>query len=183
MTNSIWKFLVASIFLMPFAMPALAAPKDCSIAQIPGTPVKGTVAGKPFVPNDVSVQIVKNGMQLNDVKMDRYALSIQTDGIFNALTVDALLRQNAKLEGHVFRMIANDDIGAQPMAAEGTPEIQGWDLQLESANVDTSFTQDTASLRLEYGARKGDVIPGKIYFCNAGTKTEIMGTFSAKVDR
>ncbi|HEY2032863.1 MAG TPA: hypothetical protein VGH02_04180 [Rhizomicrobium sp.] len=163
------------------AVPTFAASKDCSTAAIPDTPVKGTVGGKAFVPNETNLQIVRNGMQIDDVKMDRYALSIQTDGIFNALTVDAVLRQNAKLEGHAFRMIAKDDIGSQPMAASGTPEIQGWDLQLEAANVDTSFTQDTASLRVEYGVRKGNVIPGKIYFCNAGTKTEIMGTFNAKV--
>lgn len=49
--------------------------------------------------------------------------------------------------------------------------------------MDTSFTQDTASLRLEYGARKGNVIPGKIYFCNAGTRTEITGTFSARISQ
>jgi hypothetical protein len=117
-------------FLFLLTVPALATPKDCSTTAIPDSPVKGTVAGKPFVPNAVMVQITKNGMQIDAVKMDRYALSIQTDGIFNALTVNAVLRQNAPLAGHAFRMIAKDDIGAQPMATSGTPEIQGWDLQL-----------------------------------------------------
>jgi len=172
---------LCALFLCLLAVPALAAPKDCSNAAIPDTPVKGTVAGKPFIPNAVSVQITRNGMQVDEVKMDRYALSIQAGGIFNALGVDAVLRQSARLEGRAFRMIAKDDIGSQPMAANGTPEIQGWDLQFEAANVDTSFTQDTASLRLEYETRNGGVIPGKIYFCNASTKTEIMGTFNAKV--
>ncbi|HUJ47912.1 MAG TPA: hypothetical protein VLV55_12335 [Rhizomicrobium sp.] len=164
-----------------FAVPAFGAPKDCSTAVIPNTPVKGTVAGKPFIPNAVTVQITKNGMQINEVKMDRYVLSIQTDGIFNALGVDAVLSQKKPLAGHVFRQIASDEMGKQPQAADGTPEIQGWDLQLEAAHVDTSFTQDQASLRLEYGARKGNMIPGKIYFCSAATKTEIMGTFTARI--
>jgi len=177
------RFLAGGAAAVLFAMStqAMAAPADCSIGAIPDTPVKGVVAGKPFVPKDVTMQITKNGMQVDAVKMDRYALSIQTDGIFNALGVDAVLNQKSPLAGHVFRMIARDDIGAQPMATTGTPEIQGWDLQLEAANVDTSFTQDTAALRLEYGARKGNTIPGKIHFCNARTGTEIMGTFTARV--
>ncbi|HSM96090.1 MAG TPA: hypothetical protein VLT91_08605 [Rhizomicrobium sp.] len=160
---------------------AFAAPKDCSIGAIPDTPVKGVVAGKPFNPNAFNVQITRNGMRVDAVKMDRYALYIQTNGIFNELSVDAVLRQGAALQGHVFRMIPKDDIAAQPAATTGVPEIQGWDLELEAANVDTSFTQDTASLRLEYGARKGDVIPGKIHFCSESTGTEITGTFNAKV--
>ena len=173
-------FLIA-FSTIAFSAHAIAAPADCSTANIPDTPVKGTVAGKPFVPKDVTVQITRNGMQINDVKMDRYALSIQTDGIFNALGIDAVLPQKKPLTGHVFRQIATDEMSKQPQAADGTPEIQGWDLQLEAANVDTSFTQDQASLRLEYGARKGNMIPGKVHFCNASTKTEIAGTFNARV--
>jgi hypothetical protein len=160
---------------------AFAAPQDCSTAQIPATPVKGVVGGKPFIPNDVSVQITKDGMQIDAAKFDRYVLSLQTDGIFNALSVDAIFHQGTKPEGHIFRLLPRDVLDHQPLAAEGTPEIQGWDLQLESANVNTSFTQDVASLRLEYGPRKGDIIPGKIYFCVPSSNTEIMGTFNAKV--
>jgi hypothetical protein len=171
-------FAVALVLTPPAAF---AAPQDCSTAQVPAIPVKGTVGGKPFIPNDVSVQITKNGMQINETKFDRYVLSIESDGLFNAVTVDAIFRQGTKPEGHVFRLLPRDALDNQPLAAEGTPEIQGWDLQLEAANVDTSFTQDIASLRLEYGARKGDLIPGKIYFCVPSSNTEIMGTFSAKV--
>ena len=174
-------FCAICLLAIAVAAPAQAAPKDCSTATIPDAPVKGTVAGKPFIPKDVTVQITRNGMQVDEVKMDRYALSIQTDGIFNALGVDAVLAQKKPLTGHVFRQIASDEMSKQPQATDGTPEIQGWDLELEAAGVDTSFTQDQASLRLEYGARKGDSIPGKIYFCSAGTRTEIMGTFTAKV--
>lgn len=167
----------------PLSTAALAMPKDCSTAQIPDTPVKGTVNGKPFIPNAISVHITKNGMQINEAKFDTYELAIQTDGIFNEMTAHVLVKSGAKPEGHAYRMLALDSIGGQPMAAPGTPEIQGWDLELEAAGVNTSFTQDIASLRLEFLPRKGDALPGKIYFCVPGAKAEIMGTFTAKVDR
>ena len=162
---------------------AIAAPKDCSTGPIPDAPVKGTVNGKPFVPNAISVHITRNGMQINEAKFDRYQLSIQTGGIFNAMTADVLVKANGRADGHVYRQLPIDSIGGQPAAAPGTPEIQGWDLELEAAGVDTSFTQEIASMQIAFGPRKGDALPGRIHFCVPGANAEIMGTFAAKVDQ
>ena len=170
-------------FLLLSTAPALAAPKDCSAAQIPDAPVKGTVNGKPFIPNAVGVHIPRNGMQINAAKFDTYELAIQTDGIFNEMTAHVLVKAGGKPDGHVYRVLPLDSIGGQPLAAPGTPEIQGWDLELEAAGVNTNFTQEIASLRLEFLPRKGDALPGRIYFCVPSAKAEIMGTFTAKVDR
>lgn len=104
---------------------ALAAPKDCSTAPIPDTPVKGTVNGKPFIPNAVGVHITKNGMQINEAKFDTYELSIQTGGIFNEMTAHILVKSGGRPDGYVYRVLPTDSIGGQPMAAPGTPEIQG----------------------------------------------------------
>ncbi len=165
------------------ASAAFAAPKDCSVGQIPDTPVAGTVGGKPFVPKEIGVHITRGGMQIDDAKFDTYELSLQADGIFNAMTVHALVRAGGRPDGHVYRVLPTDSISAQPAAVEGTPEIQGWDLQLESAGADTSFTRDIASMRLEFAARKGATLPGKIHFCVPGANAEIVGAFSAAVDR
>jgi hypothetical protein len=162
---------------------ALAAPKDCSVGPVPDTPVAGTVGGKPFVPNEITLHITPNGMQVNDAKFDTYELSIQTDGIFNAMSVHVLVRAGGRPDGHVYRVLPTDSISAQPAAAPGTPEIQGWDLALESAGIDTSFTRDIASMRLEFGPRKAGMIQGKIHFCVPGAKAEIAGAFNAKPDR
>lgn len=175
-------FAAAAIGLM-LAAPAFAAPKDCSSAQIPDTPVRGTVNGKPFVPNAVTVHITRNGMQINEAKFDTYELAIQTDGIFNELSVHVLVKAGGRPDGHVYRVLPTDSIGDQPSAAPGTPEIQGWDLALEAAGVDTSFTRDIASMRLEFAPRKADALPGRIYFCVPGAAAEIMGTFTAEVER
>jgi len=168
--------LLLSVLL---ASPALAAPADCSVGAIPDAPVAGTVAGKPFVPKETHLNVTPDGMEVNGAKFDRYTLSIMTDGIFNELTVDMLVPLGKKPDGRVFRVLPTDAIHDQPWAAEGTPEVQGWDLQLEAANVDTSFTQEIASIRVEFGQRKGAVVPGKIHFCVPGQSAEIQGSFGA----
>ena len=173
--------LSACLALSAITLPALGAPADCSIGPIADTPVKGTVNGKPFAPKETQLAITRNGMVINGTKFDSYQLSIMTDGIFNEATMTMLVPGGKKPDGRTFRVVPIDDIGKQPAAYEGTPEVQGWDLQLEAANVDTSFTQEIASIRVEWGTRKGNVAPGKIHFCVPGQKTEIEGTFSATV--
>ena len=50
------KSLCVGLFYL-LAPPALAASRDCSTATIPYAPVKGMVAGVPFLPKEVTVQI------------------------------------------------------------------------------------------------------------------------------
>jgi hypothetical protein len=173
--------LLALVMLLATASPAFAVPADCSKAAIPNVPVHGTVNGQPFEPKETTIDVTKDGMVIDGVHLDRYALAIQTDGIFNELTVNMMVPGGKHPDGRVFRVLPTDSIHDQPAAAPGTPEVQGWDLELESAQVDTSFTQDIASIRVELGTRKGDVLPGKIYFCVPSAKAEIMGTFNATV--
>jgi hypothetical protein len=176
-------FLAVCLIALPVGASALAAaPPDCSKAAIPPGPVKGTVGGKPFVPQRVEVQVGK-GFAVNEVKFDSYDLTLEVDGIFNALSTRVITREGTRADGRTFRLLPVDSIDAQPMAGPGTPEVQSWDLQLESANVDTSFTQETASMRLEYGQRKGDVLPGKIYFCAPNQKATIAGSFDAVIQK
>lgn len=175
--------LLLAVFILPLvATPALAAPEDCSVGAIADKPVSGTVNGKPFVPKETTVHITKNGMGMDAAKFDTYQLAIQTDGIFNELTVTMLVRAGTKPDGKVWRVLPTDSIGDQPAAAEGLPEVQGWDLQLEAADVDTSFTRDIASIRVEWGVAKGGVLPGKIHFCVPSAKAEIAGSFNATLD-
>ena len=161
---------------------AHAAPvADCSTGAIAATPVRGVVNGKPFVPQHIDVHITKDGMALNEAKFDKYDLTLMTDGIFNALNVGMLVPLNKKPDGRVFRALAIDSIGAQPAAAPGLPEIQNWDIALEAASVDTSFTRDVASIRVEWGARQGAILPGKIHFCVPSAGVDISGSFAATV--
>ncbi|MEI9886997.1 MAG: hypothetical protein WDN08_10960 [Rhizomicrobium sp.] len=168
------------------ANPALAdsrtrPPADCSVGAIADTPVIGTVNGVAFVPKEITVHVTKDAMELNDAKFDKYELALMTDGIFNALSVGMLVPLGKSPAGRVFRALAVDSIGAQPAAAQGLPEIQNWDLELEAADVDTSFTQDVAAIRVEWGTLKGGTLSGKIHFCVPSAKAEIAGSFTAKI--
>ena len=167
---------------LAIAAPAFAAaPKDCSVGSIAATPAKGTVGGKPFVVKEAELNETPNGMGLDNAKFDKYDLSLEHDGIFNAATVTFLVKLNTKPDGRTFRVLPTDSISAQPAAAEGLPEVQAWDLQLEAAGVDTGFTQDIASIRLELGQRKNGMMPGRIHFCVPSSKSEIEGSFEAKI--
>ncbi|HEY1630671.1 MAG TPA: hypothetical protein VGF56_05115 [Rhizomicrobium sp.] len=176
------RILVAAAFLLAASPTLAAAPPGCSAKAIPGTPVTGTVGGKHFVVKQATVTIGK-GFAVNDVKFDSYDLMLEVDGIFNALTTRVIVKEGTRADGRSFRVVDSESIGDQPMAIAGTPEVQSWDLQLESAGVDTSFTQEAASMRLEYGQRKGNVLPGKIVFCAPGQKATIAGTFNAVIGR
>lgn len=173
---------VASLLAAAVAAPAQSAqpvPAGCSAGAIPDHAVYGLVNGKPFVPKTFTFHVTKDGMEVNGAKFDRYDLSLQTDGIFNQASVTMLVPLGKKPDGRVFRVLPTESISAQPAAAEGTPEVQGWEIALESAGVDTSFTESTASIRVEWGARKGDALPGKIHMCVPSVKAEISGTFTA----
>ncbi|HEV2652908.1 MAG TPA: hypothetical protein VGU69_16730 [Rhizomicrobium sp.] len=170
---------VAALFLTMVS--AQAAPVDCSKAPIPDTPVRGTVNGQPFVPKEIRIDITADGMEIDDAKFDKFALSLITDGIFNEATLDMLVPLGKPIDGRTYRVLPFDQISAQPAAAPGTPEVQGWDIELQSAHVDTNFTQTIASIRVIWGKRKADSIDGKIYYCVPSVKAEIMGAFTATI--
>ncbi|MGH8323681.1 MAG: hypothetical protein ACRETD_07770, partial [Steroidobacteraceae bacterium] len=138
------------------------------------------VNGHPFVPTDITVTFTKNGMGVNGQEFDRYQLALDAGDIFNEFSADVLVPAGKPIDGRVHREIASDAIGVQPMAADGTPEVQGWDLSFGAAGVDTNFGLDTGGLRIEWGHKSGDTLPGKIVFCAASIDTEISGTFVAK---
>ncbi|HWD29014.1 MAG TPA: hypothetical protein VG387_17710 [Rhizomicrobium sp.] len=183
MMTSVSRGAFAALLLSGAALPAFAEPADCSVGTVADKPVSGSVMGKPFVPDKIHVDVTKDGMEVDRAKFDRYTLNIETGGIFNEATVDMLVPLGKSPAGRTFRVLPVDSIGGQPAAAPGTPEVQGWSLQLEAANVDTSFTQEPASIRVEWGAAKGGALAGKIHFCVPGQKTEIEGAFNATVVR
>ncbi len=178
MSELIRSAAAASLLMMATAH---AAPFDCTKAPIPDAPVRGTVNGQPFVPKEIRIDITADGMEIDNAKFDKYALSLVADGIFNEATLDMLVPLGKPIDGRTYRVLPFDQISAQPAAAPGTPEVQGWDLELQSAHVDTSFTQTIASIRVIWGKRKGDSIDGKIYYCVPDVKAEIMGTFTATI--
>ena len=169
--------LLACVIALP--VPAIAAaPADCSKAAIPDTPVKGTVGGQPFTVSRADVQI-GGGFAVNETKFDSYDLTLEMDGIFNALTARAIVRQGTRADGRTFRVLPVESVGDQPAAIEGVPEVQSWEIQV--GDVDDSFTHSTASMRLEFGQRKDNVLPGRIMLCVPQDNVVIAGHFEATI--
>ena len=169
----------AVLLALLLTSPTVAAAPDCSVGPIADASVTGSVRAKPFVPKETRIDVTKDGMEIDEAKFDKWTLSIMADGIFNALTVTMLVPLGKKPDGRTFRVLPTDSIAAQPAAVQGVPEVQGWDLQLEAADVDTSFTQEIAAIRVEFGQRKGAMLPGKIHFCVPGQQADIAGSFAA----
>src|SRR5665213_230959 len=117
--------IAAALFTtVVLSAPAFATPKDCSAGPILETPAKGTVGGKPFIPNDVSIQITKDGFGINEDKFDAYELSIMTDGIFNAATVHFLVRDSARADGKTFRVYPSIPFPANPRRCRACPKCK-----------------------------------------------------------
>jgi hypothetical protein len=157
-----------------------AAAADCSNAAIAGTPVKGMVKGHAFVPTDIHVDFTKDGMEVNGSKFDRYVLALDAGDIFNEFTLDMLVPLGKPVDGRIYRLVPGG-IYKQRMAAEGAPEIQGWDIEFKAADVNTNLGLTEATLRIEWGKKTGDTIPGKLIFCAPEIGMMIAGTFTAKL--
>ncbi|HXC56840.1 MAG TPA: hypothetical protein VNU97_16190 [Rhizomicrobium sp.] len=173
--------IAAAALAVLLATPALAAaPADCSKAAIPDAPVQGTVDGAPFVLKQAGVSI-GGGFAADGVAFDSYDLTLEHDGIFNALTARVIVKQGTRADGRSFRVLPVDSVGAQPAAIAGVPEVQAWEIQL--GDTDASFTHSTASMRIEFGQRKGNVLPGRIILCVPENNVTIAGTFEATIGR
>ncbi len=91
------------------------------------------------------------------------AADATTDGLFASVAV--LVRSGETVEGRTFRKLAGKDTGEQPATAPGLPEIQGWEVRDEDRGFDVRGVGIEAALRVEFGQRKGDVLPGRIQLC------------------
>ena len=95
-----------------------------------------------------------------------------------------------------------DDCGSaaapkQPSASKNQSEleVQGWSFKNRPAKADSNHVGHLASLRLEFGQRKGDTISGNIYLCVAKGQTTMFdktptkeesyaaGTFQARIEQ
>lgn len=162
------------------ASPALAAPPvDCSKAAIPATPAKGKLGGVDFVPNDFHFQTVQES-GINGVTYAAntlYLNGMDSNGEEMSLTVSTISPLGKPIDGRVFHTVPGE-VEVQPVAGPGAPETQGWSIEYDAKNVDTNSIHDKkASLRLEFGKRKGTTLPGKITFCASGGNT-LSGIFS-----
>ncbi len=202
--------VAATITVVAAATTAVAGPagwvKDASRTPFPAQAARGTVAGKPFLVK--AAQLARSGsMTFGDAKMDTYSLDLRTnDSIFPdaEANVSFLVKPGQKPDGKTFVRLPHPpykfggSLSAQFAALKpvelvagmpsGTriPLIQGMTITAKTSDTDEklSDTDDGAAptLRLQFGKRAGNVLPGKIYFCwNDAKKSHVAGTFEALV--
>ena len=180
--------------------------KDASRAPFPNQPARGTVLGKPFLVK--AVRLARSGsMTMGEAKMDTYSLDLRTnDSLFPdaEASVSFLVKQGQKPDGKTCVRLPHPpykfggSLSAQfatlkpvelvPGMSPGTriPLIQGLNMTAKGQDTDEklSDTDDGAAptLRLQFGKRTGNVLPGKIYFCwNDAKKSHVAGTFEARL--
>ncbi|MCE9656941.1 MAG: hypothetical protein K8R60_00150 [Burkholderiales bacterium] len=194
------RLLVAALAAgFPLLAGAQALPDDCSSAAAPKQPVEASILGTKFTPKAVNLRST-GYVKTESEQFDSYRLELMSeDGISAPLEVGVtfIVPKGAKIEGKVFRRLATKDRSRQPMASKAGSEIevQGWSFKNRPAKADSDHTGHLASLRLEFGQRKGDTIPGNIYLCVARGQTTMfdktptkeesyaVGAFVAKIDK
>jgi len=175
---------LAFAFLFIGMVPAAAMPADCSKGAVPAGPVKGEAEGTAFVPTQAKL-LDAGSMSQDDVSFTTYRLYLEKpEGDMDSATADVtfLVAKGKTPDGRTFRQVPGE-ISAQPMAAEGLPEIQGWsfDDDATGGHVTSVFTEKS-SLQLHFAKRAGGKIAGTIYLCSPGDKPYwIGGSFTAEI--
>ena len=113
-----------------------------------------------------------------------FGLSLRdAESIFppHQVEVSVMVVEGEKLDGKTFRRLAVDDMKLQPtpVKAEGDwmPEVQSVEVESEPDGIDYSHGV-LSSARIEFGARKGDVQPGRLRLCIVPGQTD--STFQPK---
>jgi hypothetical protein len=177
---SIATWLGIAAALAPAGALAAGMPDDCSKAQIPNQTAKGRIGAITFLPDHVAVATV-NHPEMNGVAYDAYDLHFQMrykqgDNLYVDITT--IVPKGQPHDGRTFRMLPTKDTRQQPMAGPGAPEVQGWAVQYDPQKIPASFVSAIGSLRVEYGTRRGDRLPGRIYFCTTAAQgSYLAGTF------
>jgi len=192
------RLAIAAMIAIGYAGPGIAQtlPPDCSAAAVPAQPVAASIAGTAFAAKSVKL-VSAGGMSMGDQQFDTYRLSLRSeDSLFapQEAQVTVLVRKGQRVDGKVFRKLPTKSTDKQPSPTSGLPEVQGWSLKNSAAKVDFSHVSYLASLRLEFGQRQGNVVPGKIYLCVPKGQTtmfdrspskadsSVVGTFQAQIE-
>ena len=108
------------------------------------------------------------------------------DGVSAPLEVGVklIVPKGAKIEGKVFPRLATKDRSKQPASKSGSEaEVQAWSFKNRPAKADSDHAGHLASLRLEFGQRKGGTISGNIYLCVARRQTTMFDETPTKDQR
>jgi hypothetical protein len=176
---------------------AQTLPADCSVAAAPKQALQVSVGGAKFTPK--AVKLRGEGLRkYGDDEFDSYRLSLRSEDDISPpmeSEVVVIVRKGQSLEGKVFRRLPVKGAREQPAPVQGLPEVQGWSFKDRPGKGNFNHVEHVASMRLEFGKRKGDAIEGSIYLCVPKGQTTIfnktptkedsfaVGTFQARIEK
>ena len=168
--------------------------EDCSKGPIPDQALELSVGSEKLPVPPIS-SLRKTSEITGEKVYDQYALSVQDKDMFATTEVrfTVLVPKGQRPDGKTFRKLPTLETKAQPAAESGLPEVQSWAVKIEARELDISSVGFVGSLRVEFGQRRGDLLPGKVYLCIPGGQTDklfgtkladpvtLIGSFEAKI--
>ena len=181
--------IAAVLLVFPFAGFAQKLPADCSKAAAPKQPLEVSVLGTKFTPKSVRLRPgndITSGEGKDAEQFDGYRVTISNEESDFSPPLEAgisvIVKKGQSLEGKVFRKLAVKEIGKQPLATQGLPEVQGWSMKNRPTGASFSHVEYLASMRLEFGKREGNTISGTIYLCIPKGQTSMFEKTPTKED-
>lgn len=192
--------LLAVCLLLLVAPRALAEkPKlDCSTKPGPDKPVSLSIDGN-AQPLPVAEFALQQGMSVNEEEFEVFRVNLRdVEGLFSPVEVEfsVLVPKGQTVDGKTFRLLPVKDMEKQPTPVKGEgawlPEVQSIEVRSDPAGIDYEHGV-LASMRLEFGKREGEKMPGRVNLCIAAGQTDevflpqptqaivVEGTFAAKI--
>jgi hypothetical protein len=145
---------------------------DCSKTPGPDKPVTLSVGGK-AVPLPVAEIRMQQGMSANEETFEVYAVSLRdADSLFSPreVALSVMVKEGESVDGKTFRLLPVKDMTEQPtpVKSEGMwlPEVQSLEVRSDPDGIEYEHGV-LASLRVEFGTREGEKLPGRVHLCVA----------------
>jgi hypothetical protein len=151
-------------------------PANCSTGPIPDRALEFSIGAEKVPPPPLTRMRKISEMTTGGQTFDQYDVSVQDKDIFanTEVSFSVLVPKGQQPDGRTFRKLPTRETAKQPGPQEGLPEVQSWSVKDKSRKLDASHVGFIASLRVEFGKRSGNVLPGRVYLCVPGGQTSRM---------
>ena len=154
-------------------------PSDCSTGPIPDRALELSVGADQLPTPPITSMRKISEITFGGIAYDQYSIAVQDRDMFANTEVrfSVIVAKGQQPDGRTFRKLPAAGTKAQPGPQQGLPEVQSWVVKDKARQLDASHVGFVASLRVEFGKRRGDALPGRVYLCVPGGQTEkLFGT-------
>src|SRR3954447_3850824 len=165
--------------LLAVACVAADAPKagwreDVSKATAPDAAAAGKVVGREFTPNEIKYDANMHVLRFRLGKKDELS---DAEIVIDLSKLVKGEKAGSVPEGKTFEQAIN-----APLTTKPQPSYTIYYRKEPGKGIPDVIPESRAAMKLEFGERKGDVLPGKIYLCLPDKdKSYVAGTFDAAV--